>query len=162
MHPRPHSTKTINTPLGEIRLTATDRGLTALDFLNSAKRLSAEQTEPDETHPILLRAEKQLAEYFAGKRKSFDLRLAPKGTIFQLKAWQELQKIPYGQTISYAEQATRVGDVKKARAVGMANGRNPLPISIPCHRVIGKDGTLTGFSAGLSIKEFLLNLESSR
>lgn len=154
-------TKSIDSPVGDICLTASDRGLVSLEFFSSRKINRLGIHEPSEANPILQRAEKQLAEYFAGKRKNFDLRLDLQGTIFQLKAWQELQKIPYGQTISYGEQAKRVGDVKKARAVGMANGRNPVAIIVPCHRVIGANGSLTGFSSGLPIKEFLLKLESS-
>ena len=100
--------------------------------------------------------EKQLSEYFSGKRKDFDIPLAPKGTVFQLMAWRELSKIPYGETISYGEQARRVGDIKKARAVGMANGQNPISIIIPCHRVIGSSGVLTGYAGGLDVKEKLL------
>ncbi|MBY0406471.1 MAG: methylated-DNA--[protein]-cysteine S-methyltransferase [Rickettsiales bacterium] len=153
--------KTIASPVGALRLTATDKGLSGVWFERAAKRTAVEEEQAD-THPMLLRAEKQLAEYFAGTRKHFDLRLDMHGTVFQIKAWHELQKIPYGQTISYGEQARRVGDAKKARAVGMANGRNPLSIVVPCHRVIGASGGLTGFGGGLPVKEFLLRHESSQ
>lgn len=108
---------------------------------------------------VILETQKQLNEYFAGKRKIFDLLLIPQGTPFQMQVWRELQKIPYGQTISYGEQAARIGDKKKARAVGMANGKNPISIVIPCHRVIGSNGHLTGFGGGLDKKAYLLNLE---
>jgi methylated-DNA-[protein]-cysteine S-methyltransferase len=101
----------------------------------------------------------QLDEYFAGKREAFDLKLAPHGTAFQLAVLQALQEIPYGETRSYQYIATRIGKPKSVRAVGAANGRNPLPIIIPCHRVIGSDGSLTGFGGGLPTKRFLLDLE---
>lgn len=107
------------------------------------------------------KAYKQLAEYLAGKRKQFDLKLAPKGTPFQQKVWKELQKIPYGKTKTYQELATAIGKPKAARAVGMALNRNPLPFIIPCHRVVGKNGSLTGFSWGLKMKKWLLELEQS-
>ena len=101
----------------------------------------------------------QLAEYFAGKRRSFSLDLAPAGTEFQLAVWDVLRTIPYGSTISYGEQALRLGDVRKSRAVGAANGRNPISIVVPCHRVIGSDGTLTGYGGGLPRKKWLLEHE---
>lgn len=152
--------KTISSPVGALKLVASDKGLCAVLFQHGRdKQLNGLAMEQDDRHPILEKAEAQLAEYFAGKRKQFDLPLDPQGSVFQLKAWRELTKIPYGQTISYGEQAKRVGDTKKARAVGMANGRNPLAIVIPCHRVIGKDGTLTGFGGGLKTKQYLLDLE---
>ncbi len=101
----------------------------------------------------------QLEAYFAGELKRFNLRLAPEGTPFQLKVWNALLTIPYGETISYGELARRLGDMHASRAVGAANGRNPLPIVVPCHRVIGADGTLTGYGGGLPIKKALLALE---
>ena len=156
--------KTIPSPIGPLRLMASDRGLCAVLF-NAGRntRLSFEgMLEQSDEHPTLLKAEKQLDEYFTGRRKDFDLKLDMRGTVFQIKAWRELQKIPYGQTISYGEQARRLGDAGKARAVGMANGRNPLPIVVLCHRVIGVSGALTGFAGGLPIKEFLLGHESGR
>lgn len=152
--------KTVASPVGTLRLIASDKGLSAVLFAGGrSKQISDNAMQQDDNHPILKKAEMQLAEYFSGKRKAFDLPLDPKGSVFQLKAWRELQKIPYGQTISYGEQARRVGDAKKARAVGMANGRNPLAIVVPCHRVIGKDGTLTGFGGGIKTKQYLLDLE---
>lgn len=156
--------QTISTPIGPIRLMASERGLCAVLF-NAGRNnkvffdgLLEQRTD----HPVLLRTASQLSEYFAGKRKSFSLPLDMRGTVFQIKAWRELEKIPYGQTITYGEQARRLGDAGKARAVGMANGRNPLPIIVPCHRVIGISGELTGFSGGLPIKQFLLDLEGAR
>jgi methylated-DNA-[protein]-cysteine S-methyltransferase len=110
---------------------------------------------------LLERARRQLAEYFAGKRRTFDLPLAPHGTEFQCAVWRALADIPYGETISYAQLATRVGKPTATRAVGAANGRNPLPIVLPCHRVIGADGSLTGFGGGLPTKQFLLRLEGA-
>jgi methylated-DNA-[protein]-cysteine S-methyltransferase len=106
-------------------------------------------------------AARQLREYFAGKRADFDLPLAPEGTAFQRTVWRQLQEIPYGQTISYGELARRVGNPRASRAVGSANGANPLPIVIPCHRVIAGDGTLGGFGGGLPAKQTLLALERS-
>jgi methylated-DNA-[protein]-cysteine S-methyltransferase len=103
----------------------------------------------------------QLAEYFAGKRRVFSLPLAPRGTPFQRSVWQALRQIPYGETVSYGELARRLGSTSGARAVGLANGANPLPIIVPCHRVIGADGSLTGFGGGLTIKRALLALEGA-
>lgn len=103
----------------------------------------------------------QLDEYFAGTRRRFELPLAPSGTPFQLKVWRELRKIPYGRTITYATLARRAGNERACRAVGAANGRNPLPIVVPCHRVIGSDGSLTGFGGGLAAKRKLLSLEGA-
>lgn len=110
---------------------------------------------------FLNKAEKELAEYFSGDRTSFEVKLDPKGSAFQRSAWRELQTIPYGQTISYGEQARRMGDVNAVRAVGTANGANPISIIIPCHRVIGKSGDLTGFGGGVEIKRKLLALEGN-
>lgn len=104
---------------------------------------------------------KQLDEYFSGERKSFDISILPKGTEFQKNVWNQLIKIPYGETKSYKEVATSLGDSKKARAVGMANNKNPIGIIIPCHRVIGSDGKLIGYAGGIKMKETLLNLEKN-
>jgi methylated-DNA-[protein]-cysteine S-methyltransferase len=104
---------------------------------------------------------KQLDEYFAGERRAFELPLAPSGTAFQQQVWRELTQIPYGETISYAELACRVGNPRASRAVGLANGANPLPIIVPCHRVIGANGSLTGFGGGLDMKRHLLELEGA-
>ena len=110
--------------------------------------------------PLIKKAAVQLAEYFDGKRKTFNLPLAPAGTDFQLKVWKALQNIPYGGTLSYGELAALAGNPKACRAVGMANNRNPIVIIVPCHRVIGKDGSLTGYGGGLELKRQLLELES--
>jgi len=154
--------KTIPSPIGFLRLYASEKGLCAVLFHNGRnnKIVFDGTMEESSDHPMLKRAEKQLGEYFSGKRKHFDLPLDMRGSVFQLKAWKELQQIPYGETISYGEQARRMGDVKKARAAGMANGRNPLPIIVPCHRVIGSSDSLTGFGGGLKTKQQLLDLES--
>ena len=112
-----------------------------------------------EATPLLLCAVEQLQEYFAGKRRDFDLPLAPAGTNFQKKAWNALLKIPYGETRTYKEQAEAIGNVKACRAVGAANGKNPISIFIPCHRVVGSDKTLTGYGGGLDMKKALLELE---
>lgn len=126
-------------------------------FLVSA-HFSPEGDDSTET-PVLTQAARELDEYFAGKRQTFDLPLNPIGTPFQRKVWAELQKIPYATTISYGELARRIGQPTASRAVGMANHRNPLAIFIPCHRVIGADGSLTGYGGGLEVKRFLLDLE---
>lgn len=143
----------LNTPIGQVLLVASDQGLHAVG-------LSLDVKFPvDHNHPILKKTKQQLEEYFAGKRQQFELPLAAKGTEFQQRAWAELRQIPYGKTVSYREQAGRLGDAKKARAVGFANSQNPILIINPCHRVIAADGSLGGYSGGLEIKKFLLNLE---
>ncbi len=147
--------RTIDSLVGPLVLVASATGLRAVDFGIDPRRESI----PEGLSEILDRAECQLAEYFAGERQVFDLPLEPDGTSFQLSVWQVLHTIPYGETISYGEQARRLGDARKARAVGGANGRNPLPIVVPCHRVIGASGALTGFGGGVPIKESLLRLE---
>jgi methylated-DNA-[protein]-cysteine S-methyltransferase len=145
-------------PIGKLLLVGTDGTLEALQFPNSLEQVNiAEDWHCNED--CFKNVLKQLAEYFAGDRQEFDLKLAPKGTTFQQNVWQELQKIPFGQTASYGEIAKRIGNSKASRAVGMANGKNPIPIIVPCHRVIGKDGSLTGFGGGLDIKKQLLKLE---
>lgn len=153
--------KTVDSPIGRLRLMASHKGLCGILF-NDGKdnNLTLEDAaQADDNNPFLVKAQAQLDEYFRNKRKSFDVKLDVRGTIFQQKAWKELVKIPFGSTISYSEQAKRMGDPKKARAVGMANGRNPLPIIVPCHRVIGESGHLTGYAGGLNIKQYLLNHE---
>jgi len=155
--------KTIASPIGSLRLMASDKGLCAVLFHGGRNnRVTFEGgLEQADDHPVLVQAEKQLKEYFEGKRKDFALKLDVRGTVFQQKVWRELNRIPYGKTISYGEQAKRMGDANKARAVGMANGRNPLPIVVPCHRVIGASGNLTGFGGGLPIKQYLLEFEAA-
>ncbi len=145
----------IETPVGELTLVASNEGLHVVTW--GAGELEELPRAP--RHPMIVATKRELAEYFAGKRRTFDVPLAPRGTPFQLRAWRELGKIPYGKTISYVEQARRVGDPKRARAVGGANGRNPIAIVVPCHRVIAKDGGLGGFGGGLANKRLLLDLE---
>jgi methylated-DNA-[protein]-cysteine S-methyltransferase len=152
---------TVESPIGTLRVFASDEGLRAVLWpQNDEKRLKLE-SEPIERadHPVLVQARRQLAEYFAGQRHVFDVRLDPVGTPFQLSAWLELREIPYGETRTYGEQAAAIGRPSAPRAVGAANGRNPLSIFVPCHRVIGADGSLTGFAGGLETKRFLLALE---
>lgn len=144
---------------------ASDEGLHALvwdAYLKQDKYKKLFMGVPEsKEHPVLKKAAKQLQEYFSGKRKDFDIPLAAEGTEFQKKAWQELCQIPYGKTISYVEQAERLGNIKASRAVGTANGRNPISIIVPCHRVIAKSGSLAGFGGGLANKKFLLELEKN-
>lgn len=150
----------VETPIGPLLVAASAAGLVAIEFQEThhpVPRRGAAWVAGD--HPLLERSSRQLEEYFSGARRSFDLPLAPDGTAFQRQVWQSLAAIPYGETISYAELAARVGRPRASRAVGAANGRNPLPIVLPCHRVIGADGSLTGFGGGLPTKRFLLDLE---
>lgn len=156
-------------PIGPLTLVASDAGLHEIRFpqRRSSPSVSAAQPstgagpEAQPEHAALAAATRQLHEYFAGTRRTFDLPLAPSGTAFQLAAWHALTAIPYAETVSYADQARRLGDGRKARAVGAANGRNPLPIVVPCHRVIGTNGSLTGFGGGIETKAWLLDHERS-
>ncbi len=142
----------MDTPLGPLLISANDQAITAVAFTDTPPAKPVENA--------LTRAAKaQLVEYFAGQRHQFELPLAPAGTPFRQAAWQALCAIPYGETRSYAEQAERMGNPKAVRAVGAANGANPIAIVIPCHRVIGKNGTLTGYAGGLNRKAWLLELE---
>jgi len=153
----------IDSPVGALTLVASDAGLHLLEFAASAPPLPQDAGWREGSHLFLTQTKRQLKEYFAGKRRAFDLPLAPQGgTPFQREAWMALATIPYGQTISYAEQAARVGRPRATRAIGAANGRNPISIILPCHRVIGANGALTGYGGGLHIKEFLLRLEGVR
>ena len=144
----------VSSPVGPLTLTQEDQALTGLHFGEHPQQGAEGPT------PLLEEAARQLEEYFAGQRKEFSLPLAPKGTEFQLRVWQALLQIPYGETRSYGELAAMVGNPKACRAVGGANHRNPLSILIPCHRVVGTGGSLIGYAGGLSVKEFLLKLES--
>ena len=152
--------KTIPSPVGRLTLVASDAGLAAVLWENdSPRRVPIAVANQDPKHPVLREAERQLKEYFAGKRTSFDLPLDFHGTDFQKRVWKALLKIPFGETRSYAQIARALGKPTAMRAVGAANGRNPISIIAPCHRVIGKDGTLTGFAGGLKAKAHLLALE---
>jgi methylated-DNA-[protein]-cysteine S-methyltransferase len=168
-------------PVGELTLVASERGLRAVLWLDDDERRvplrddgpanddppNDPANERDDVHDsravdasrILDRAVAQLEEYFAGTRTEFDVPLDPQGTPFQQAVWNTLRTIPFGRTMSYGEQARTLGDARKARAVGGANGRNPLSIFVPCHRVVGSNGKLTGFAAGVSAKAWLLDHE---
>jgi methylated-DNA-[protein]-cysteine S-methyltransferase len=152
--------KKIDSPVGTLKLVATDAGLAAILWPNDdpARVQLGEPVESD-SHPVLLETERQLREYFDGRRKVFDLKLDFSGTEFQRKVWAALLTIPYGETRSYAQIARQIGRPDAVRAVGAANGRNPISIVTPCHRVIGSSGKLTGFAGGLETKAFLLALE---
>jgi methylated-DNA-[protein]-cysteine S-methyltransferase len=155
-------TITMHSPVGELRLIAGERGLRAILWgAEDAARLAwvNEADRVEGRTAVLDQAVAQLEEYFAGTRREFDLPLDPSGTPFQQSAWMVLRSIPYGRTMSYGEQARRLGDPNKARAVGAANGKNPLSIVVPCHRVIGSTGNLTGFGGGLEAKSWLLDHE---
>jgi methylated-DNA-[protein]-cysteine S-methyltransferase len=154
----------LDSPLGELLLAGEDGALHLISFPSGKSgervRRRPERDWTEDAKPFRAAA-KQLGEYFAGRRERFDLPLAPTGTEFQLSVWQGLRKIPYGRTWSYAELARRIGRPRAMRAVGAANGANPLPIVVPCHRVIGADGSLTGFGGGLPAKRLLLELEGA-
>ncbi len=151
----------IDSPVGPLLVAAGDEGVRLIEFHAPRHPLAPGPDWREGDHDLLQRLQQQLAEYFGGGRRGFHLPLAPHGTDFQRQVWRELANIPYGSTISYAELATRVGRPSATRAVGAANGRNPIPIVLPCHRVIGADGSLTGFGGGLPTKQFLLRLEGA-
>jgi methylated-DNA-[protein]-cysteine S-methyltransferase len=153
--------KDISSPVGKLKLVANDEALVAILWeKEKLGRVRLDKMEMSDKHPILIKTENQLKEYFTGKRKVFDLPLDPIGTSFQQMVWNELRQIPFGETRSYGELAIKIGSPKASRAVGAANGKNPISIVVPCHRVIGKNGKLTGFAGGLGSKEILLRLES--
>lgn len=156
----PIASTVVASPVGLLTLTASDAGLRAVSWPAGGESVAVSDTTEQPEHPVLVAAASQLAEYFAGQRRSFDIPLDPVGTHFQRAAWKALRTIGYGETISYGEQAARMGDRRKARAVGAANGRNPISIIVPCHRVVGADGSLTGFAAGLDTKAWLLAHEA--
>lgn len=149
-------------PIGPLTLVGSDAGLRAIlwpDERVGRVRLPATTTKDDQA--VLVAASTQLDQYFAGTLRRFDLPLDLSGTVFQVKAWRALADIPFGQTTSYAEQARRVGHPTAVRAIGSANGRNPLSIVLPCHRVVATSGALTGFAGGLEIKRWLLDFEAA-
>ncbi|MEO8430793.1 MAG: methylated-DNA--[protein]-cysteine S-methyltransferase [Acidobacteriota bacterium] len=146
------------TPVGDLRLAGDEAGLREISFHAAALALPSSPCWRRAEEPFRLVLE-QLSDYFSGARREFDLPLAPVGTPFQLDVWRMLRTIPYGETVTYGEIAGRLGRPRAQRAVGAANGRNPLPIVIPCHRVVGSDGSLTGFGGGLPMKRRLLALE---
>ena len=149
----------LDTPIGELLLAGDDDALCLVSFPEGSMRRDPEPDWIYNEKPFAA-ARQQLTEYFAGERRDFDLPLRLDGTEFQLSVLQALQQIPYGETTSYADIAERIGRPKAVRAVGAANGRNPIPIIVPCHRVIGSHGDLTGFGGGLDTKEALLRLEA--
>ncbi len=152
---------TIDSPVGPLRVAADASGLVALVFPRNRHPARGADAWREGDSTLLRDARRQLAEYFAGRRRTFDLPLSPRGTEFQRRVWMALATIPYGETLSYAQLAAKLGSPSASRAVGAANGRNPLPIVLPCHRVIGADGSLTGFGGGLPTKQFLLKLEGA-
>ena len=151
----------VETPIGTITLVARGRALAEL-WLPPVRPERGREAPESKDVPVLLAARTQILEYFAGERTAFDLPLEPEGTNFQKRVWQELLAIPFGVTWSYGQLAARIGRPHASRAVGMANGRNPIAIIIPCHRVIGSDGKLTGYGGGLPAKQWLLEHERSR
>lgn len=144
----------INTPLGFTKITGDDDGIASITVLNSEEKLT--DIIPESLQDCVY----QLQDYFEGKREQFDLKLNPQGTDFQQTVWKQLQTIPYGKSMSYLELSKQLGDIKAIRAVANANGKNPIWIIIPCHRVIGSDGSLTGYAGGLARKQWLLNHEN--
>ena len=153
----------VDSPIGPLTIAANERGVTGIYMVNHSHPPAAEalgeKLESPGDDPFIAQAAEELGEYFAGQRTAFDVPLDPAGTEFQRRVWAELARIPFGQTRSYGELALELGDVKLTRAVGTANGRNPVSIIVPCHRVIGADGSLTGYAGGLERKLFLLRLE---
>ncbi len=155
------SYKFIDSPISKLKLVASDKGLVAILWENdNPRRVRLMDLVENPLHPILLQTENELCEYFAGKRTVFSIGLDMRGTDFQKSVWEALVKIPFGETRSYGELAKQLGNPNAMRAVGAANGRNPIGIVVPCHRVIGADGKLIGFAGGLEAKAHLLNLET--
>jgi methylated-DNA-[protein]-cysteine S-methyltransferase len=155
--------KPMASPVGELKLVAEKNALVAVLWDNEREnrvRLGAMTSDPG--HPLLIEAQRQLEEYFCGRRTAFDLSLDLRGSQFQRRVWQALRRIPFGATRTYAAIARELGVPRAARAVGAANGRNPLAIVVPCHRMIGADGALTGFAGGIDIKARLLDFEAGR
>ncbi|MCH7387648.1 methylated-DNA--[protein]-cysteine S-methyltransferase [Acinetobacter modestus] len=153
----------MDSPVGALKLVAHDHALVAVMWDNEDhKRVRLAELREDHQHPMLLRVKKQLEQYFAGQRQQFDLPLDFQGTAFQQQVWRVLLSIPYGETRSYKEIAVQIGNEKAVRAVGAANGKNPISIIAPCHRVIGSSGALVGFAGGLDKKQILLSLEQSK
>ena len=152
---------TIESPVGALLLAGESNALRRVSFENGKRTTPAQPDWKLDKEPFS-EVIRQLQAYFRGEFKEFDLPLAMEGTEFQLRVWNALRAIPYGETISYARLAERIGNPKAVRAVGLANGSNPIPIIVPCHRVIGSDGSLTGFGGGLSTKKMLLELENKQ
>ena len=161
--PKPHVYKRLASPVGTLTLFGTDEGVAAILWENDRPaRVRLHVAGEDDRHPVLVEAGRQLNEYFAGVRRQFQLKLDVSGTAFQRAVWDALSTIPFGETRSYAQVAEQIGNPTAVRAVGAANGRNPVSIVVPCHRVIGSSGALTGFAGGLDVKAQLLAFESGR
>lgn len=152
---------TMDSPVGRLTLAGTDQGLRLIGFSQGSMACEPDAAW-DHVPTAFSDAQSQLNEYFSGRRQAFDLALDPRGTDFQCSVWRALCDIPYGETRSYLDVAQAIGNPKAVRAVGSANGRNPLPIVVPCHRVIGSNGSLTGFGGGLENKQLLLALEQKQ
>ncbi|MEM9256455.1 MAG: methylated-DNA--[protein]-cysteine S-methyltransferase [Pseudomonadota bacterium] len=148
----------LNSPIGKLRLLSNGNQLVRIEF-QTQYHLDPADTEANDS--ALAACYAQLDEYFAGRRETFDVPMAPEGTAFQRQVWEALKTIPYGHTRSYSDVARQIGRDRAVRAVGAANGRNPIPVIVPCHRVIGSDGKLTGFAGGLEAKRSLLRLEAA-
>jgi methylated-DNA-[protein]-cysteine S-methyltransferase len=158
-----HVYKRMPSPVGTLTLVATDDGLAAILWeADRPRRVRLNLDAEERGHPLLVETERQLEEYFAGRRKKFTLKLDPSGTLFQRKVWSALLTIPFGETRSYAQIARQIGKPTATRAVGAANGRNPISIVAPCHRVVGSTGALTGFAGGLDVKAHLLAFEGAQ
>jgi methylated-DNA-[protein]-cysteine S-methyltransferase len=158
--PESWARKIVATPIGRLCIVASPAGLAAVLWeCDGPDRVRLPALRDVADHPVLVEAERQLGEYFAGRRRVFDLPLAARGSEFQQRVWQALREIPFGETRSYGQIAERIGQPTAVRAVGAANGRNPLSIIAPCHRVIGANGDLTGFAGGIETKRFLLAFE---
>lgn len=155
-----------STPVGRMMLIASSQGLHAVmwdrESETDLEREVLARMLPGRSFPLIVQAKRQLRDYFAGQRKSFDIPIKLYGTEFQKRAWRELMRIPYGRTISYGEQARRLGATNKARAVGSANGKNPISIIVPCHRVVARNGAIGGYGGGLPAKSLLLRLEEAK
>jgi methylated-DNA-[protein]-cysteine S-methyltransferase len=152
--------KFVQSPVGKLKLVASDKGLTAILWENdNPRRVPLKNLVQHDEHPVLALVESQLKEYFGGSRQTFDIPLDMRGTTFQKSVWEALLTISFGETRSYGELAKQLGRPSASRAVGAANGRNPVSIVVPCHRVIGSSGKLTGFAGGLGAKALLLDLE---
>ena len=154
-----YACKSIDSPLGALKLVASEKGLAAILWQGEHSRVFRSAPVEDADHPVLVETERQLRAYFAGKLQRFSLPLDFQGTAFQQSVWQALLTIPFGETRSYAEIARQIGRPQAVRAVGAANGSNPISIVAPCHRVIGSNGALTGYAGGLAAKQHLLGLE---
>jgi methylated-DNA-[protein]-cysteine S-methyltransferase len=154
--------KIMDSPVGKLKLVASEKGLVAILWENDKpRRVPLADLVEDSTQNVLVETERQLGEYFAGKRQPFSLPLDMRGTPFQKDVWEALLGIPFGETRSYGQLATQLGNPTASRAVGAANGRNPISIVVPCHRVIGASGKLTGFAGGLDVKARLLEIENA-